>query len=803
MLADLRFAFRQLAKTPGFTVIALLTLALGIGLNTAMFNIVNSLALQPLRFPDPDSLFRLENWASQQRGFGFRPAHFIEIARESGDFAQVACNRPWSFTLSEPGRPAEVLGSLRASAGYFRVLGLKMELGREFVPEEDKPGGNQVIILSYNFWRSRFNGDPAVIGRTVRLDGQANEIVGVAPALANDPRSLGSPEIYRPLALTSEEIADRVDHAYDIIGRHRPGVTVAQVEARLSAIAAGLAVSDPAEYQGRTLRAGSLKPDLQGTGRQIIFMLIGLSGFVLLIACANLANLLLARAVARAHEFAIRGALGASRSQLIRPLVAECGLLAGTGGALGVLICAWTNAWMASQFRASGLDIVFVLDWRLLLFAFGASMATGLLFGVAPAWLASRVSISDTLKSGARGSSGDRSQSRFRQALIAGQFALALVLLSGAVFFVRGLDRLLHRDAGWEPAPMLRGILSLPASHYPDTASMMRFYERVQERVSALPGVAAASISYEVPAFGFPTGRGILVEGQPPPEPGRGFGGPINGVTPSYFATMGMRILSGRDFAATDRSDSPRVVIISQTMARVLFPKQNAVGRRLAYPDETPQVWMEIVAVVEDVQFLNPGNAFAPFQIYIPHSQATWSYVALCVRASVPPAILIDPVRRAVAEIDPDMAVKELMPVPAFIRRGMQSIEAVGHLLVGFALLGLFLAALGIYGVIARLVAQRTNEIGIRMALGAQVGQIARLILGAGMRMALIGTVLGLLGAVGLARFLASAMPGMSGNSVAAIAGASTVLIAVALLACWLPARRATKVDPVVALRAE
>jgi hypothetical protein len=266
---------------------------------------------------------------------------------------------------------------------------------------------------------------------------------------------------------------------------------------------------------------------------------------------------------------------------------------------------------------------------------------------------------------------------------------------------------------------------------------------------------------------------------------------------------MGMRILNGRDFAATDRSNSPRVVIISQTMARALFREENAVGRRLAYPDETPQVWMEIVAVVEDVRFLNPGNAFAPFQIYIPHSQATWSYVTLCVRAAVPPATLIDPVRRAVAEIDPDMAVKELMPVPTYIRRGMQSIEAIGHLLVGFALLGLFLAALGIYGVIARLVAQRTNEIGIRMALGAQVGQIARLILGAGMRMALLGTALGLLGAVGLSRFLANAMPGMSGNSVAAIVAAAVVLVAVALLACWLPARRATRINPLDALRAE
>ena len=389
-MQDLKYAIRQLLKSPGFTVVAVLTLALGIGLNAAMFNIVNSIVLQPLRFPEPERLFRLVNGTPQQGNNGFRPAHFAEIERESADFAQVACSRPWSFTLAEPNRPAEVLASLRASAGYFRVLGLKMELGREFQPDEDQPGRNQAVILSHEYWRSHFNGDPAVIGRTLRIDGLPNEIVGVAPALASDPRTLFAPEIFRPLALTPDELRDREDHAYDIIGRFRPGVTPAQAEARLSAIAAGLARSDPKEYEGRILRTTSLNPTLQGTGRQIIFMLIGLSAFVLLIACANLANLLLARAISRAREFAIRGALGASRRQLIRPLAVECSVLSAAGGGLGVLVCAWTNDWMARQFSAGGTTIEFVHDWRLLTFAFGASLATGLLFGVAPAWLISK-----------------------------------------------------------------------------------------------------------------------------------------------------------------------------------------------------------------------------------------------------------------------------------------------------------------------------------------------------------------------------------------------------------------------------
>jgi predicted permease len=802
MLSDIRFALRQLARSPGFTGVALLTLALGIGLNTAMFNIVNSVVLQPLRFPDSKNLFRLIRTSDRLQAQGNRPGDFVEIARQSSDFARVVCCRPWSFTLAEPGRSAEVLGSLRASAGYFGVLGAGMALGREFTPEEDTPGRDQVVILSRAFWLSHFGGDPGVIGRTLRLDGQSNQIIGVAPAIADDPRTLNSPEIYRPLALTADEIASLEDHAYDMIGRLLPGVTAAHAETRLDAIAAGLAKSEPKEYAGRSLRAVSLKPVLLGASRQIICMLIGLSGFVLLIACANLANLLLTRAIAQAREFAIRGALGASSMQLIRPLIAECSILASAGGALGVLVSMWTDDWLARELSSSGTTLEFVLDWRLLLFACGASLTTSLFFGVAPAWVTSRVRVSDTLKSGARGSTGDPSQNRFRQVLVACQFALALVLISGALFFARGLNKLLHRESGWKPATVLRGVLAMPSGRYPDNRRMMLFYDRVQERVSALPGVAAAAISHEVPAFGFPSGRAFVVQGQPPPAQGSEPGAPINGVTPGYFKAIGTRLLSGRDFNASDRSDSPHVMIINEAMARTLFPGTSAIGHRLAFFDEKVPEWMEIVGVSEDVQFLNLGSGPA-FQVYVPMSQATWSYVTLVVRSDAPLSTLTDPIRRAVGELDPDMAVKELMPVREYIHQNLQNIEAINHLLVGFALLGLFLAALGIYGVIARIVALRTNEIGIRIALGARARQVALLILGSGMRMVGAGAALGLLGAVGLVRFLESAMPGLTASDAGAVAGATAVLIAVALFACWLPARRAARVDPIIALRSE
>jgi predicted permease len=371
------------------------------------------------------------------------------------------------------------------------------------------------------------------------------------------------------------------------------------------------------------------------------------------------------------------------------------------------------------------------------------------------------------------------------------------------VLFVQGLDRLLRRDSGWNPAPLQSGALSMPSSRYPDTAHMLQFYDRVQERVAALPGVTSAAIGYVVPAFYFPTGRGFLVEGQPPPTPGNEPGAAINGVSPGYFNTIGTHLLRGRDFTPADKSDSPPVIIISESLARNLFPGHEAIGRRLAYLNEQETVWKEIIGVVKDVRFLNIGNTSPSYQAYVPQSQATWSYVTLIVRASAPPSTLMQAIRRAVGELDPDMAVKELEPVPDFIQRNLLQLRAINSLLVGFATLGLFLAALGIYSVIARLVAQRTNEIGIRMALGAQVGQIARLILGTGLRMVLAGAVIGLGGAAGLAWFLARTMPELSENSVGAIAGATAALIAVALLACWLPARRATRINPLDALRAE
>jgi predicted permease len=797
-------ALRALIRSPGFTLISIVTLALGIGLNTAMFSVINTLLLAPPPFRDPDNLFIVLRTTSQERQGGHAPASVEELARESAPFTQLAAYRYWGYTLSERNRPAEVVNVLRVSSNFFNVLGVTPELGRSFLPEEDTPGRNNVVMLSHSFWLSRFSGDPAIVGRTIRLDGGSIEVVGVLPESAAAPTIFGPINIFRPRGLTADEKANWTDYSYSVFGRYSPQIGAAQTRARFSALASRMAADHPKELADTGLRIDSLQSTtMDTTSRQITFMLLGLSGFVLLIACANLANLLLARAITRSREFAIRAAIGASRAQMIRPIVAECALLAAGGGALGILISRWTVDWVAREVGGELPPVNFALDWRVLLFAAAVSLATAIFFGVAPALLVVRVPVNETLKSATRGTSGSRSHNRYRQVLIAGQFALALVLLAGAVFFVRGLDNLISSPSGWDPAPLLHGNVSLPTGVYTTPARMMAFYTQLEHRLAAVPGVESVSVSYSIPLYTFPSQRAYAVEGHPPPVPNHEPVALVNGVTSGYFATLGTRVLQGRAFAATDRIDSQQVVIINRSMARDLFPNEDPIGRRLSPVGEREQRWLTIVGVVDDVRSMNITPPPTRFQLYLPLTQETWGFVSVTARTSRPAKMLMEPFRRAVTELDPEMPLLNLMPVPERISRNMRSLRLINQLLVGFASLGLFLAALGIYGVITRLVVQRTGEIGIRMALGAQAGDVVRMILGTGLRMVIFGAALGLLGALVLARFLAGAMPGLATSNLAAIAFAAGALGSIALLSCYIPAKRAAKVDPLIALRSE
>jgi putative ABC transport system permease protein len=802
-MSNLRFAFRRLAASPGFTTIAVVTLALGVGLNTAMFSVLNTLLLRPLPFPDPDRLFRLDRTSAQQPDGSHRGPNYLDIERHSGDVADVAAYRGWGATVSEPGRPAEFRESLRVSPRFFDVLSIRPALGRTFRMDEDAVGRNHVIVLSERYWRSRFDADPNIVGRVVRLDGQSTEIVGVLPASVEALALFGPIDLFRPLALTEEERSFRSETFFQILGRYRTGVAPAAAEAHFATVARRLA-ADHAENAGLGLRTVPLQSTtVSDATATITYLLLGLSGFVLLIACANLANLLIARAMSRSREFAVRVALGASSARLIGPVAAECLMIALAGGALGIQLSIWTTQWMGRQLSDERASVVFVLDWRVLGFAMAATFATALVVGVAPAWLVSRLQVNNTLKGGTRGSTADPSQHRFRNALIVGQLALALVLLAGAAVFALGLNQLAARESGWNPAPLLSGKVSLRGDG--DQARTFRAWRQLRERLAALPGVERASVDLDLPLYGFAAGqRAYVIEGRERPNPGHEPTALTNGVSPEYFDTVGTPLIRGRGILLSDTLESPRVVVINETMARTLFPRGDAIGHRLGRVDRDPQ-WAEIVGVARDVRFLGITALPTTFQVYQPLSQETWGFASATVRAVDPAtaAALVQPFRRAVAEFDPDIAVLNLRPVPAEIADSNRGLVTITQLLAGFAGLGLFLAALGIYGVITRLVAQRTPEIGVRMALGATFDQVLRLVLGAGLRMTLVGVGLGLLGAIALTRLLNTQLPGLATNNAVTISAAAVLLLAVSILACYVPARRASKVDPLVAMRTE
>jgi predicted permease len=536
-------------------------------------------------------------------------------------------------------------------------------------------------------------------------------------------------------------------------------------------------------------------------------MLIGLSGLVVLIACSNLANLLLARTMARAREFAVRSALGASRAQVLRPLFVESLLLAFAGGVFAVFVALWTFDWFHSASAepgGNGIGVDFSLDWRVLAWMFAACLFTAIAFGVAPAHFVHRLDLNSTLKSGTRGMTGDRGHRRFRHVLIVGQFALAMVLLAGAALFVRGIHEINNRRHGWESDRLVTGTIVLPASTYTGDGQIADFQRRALERLEALPGVVTASVSYSMPFFGLSELRRYLVAGHETPQPGREPAAVINGVSPHYFETVGTALLSGRAFNAGDTLTSPRVFIVNQAMAHGLFGDQSPLGHRIAQAGGKTLEWGEVVGVVGNVESVFADRATVVYQLYQPMAQEPRPFNELAVRTTgVAPSTLVDSIRGAVAGLDADLPVRRLQAAETTIANANYQDGVLATVLSALAVLGLGLACLGVYGVIARTVAQRTGEFGIRLALGAQARDITRLVLASGAKLALIGTALGLLGAFGVSRAFAALFPGLQTSSGLVLTGATVLLIAIAQIACYLPARYASKISPTEALRAE
>ncbi|HEX5709185.1 MAG TPA: ABC transporter permease [Pyrinomonadaceae bacterium] len=797
VLQDLRYGLRTLLKRPGFTLIALVTLALGIGANTAIFSVVNATLLRPLAFEGAERLVAMyEIPASGRRDFISVP-DLEEYRAQSQTFEEFTTFVPQSVNMTGTGEPERVRGGFVTSS-FFRIFGARPALGRAIEPREDAQGAERVVVLSHDLWQRRFGGDASIVGRALNLNGEQFTVVGIAPEGFRFP--MDETEVWMPAWTWPNYKVERTARVSFVLGRLREGATLKEAQTEMRAISARLAAAYPAENEGRTTEVLGLHELVVEDVSTSLWILLGAVGFILLIACANIANLLLARGAARQKEVALRTALGASRWRIVRQLLTETVVLALLGGVLGVLFALWgLDALMAVSPGPLPGGRAPALDARVLLFTLGISLMTGLLFGIVPAWQLSKPDVYKALKE-AGPVAGEGGRSRLRGALVVSQVALSLVLLVGAGLLINSFYRLLKVNPGFDTANLLTLEYRVPRNKYSEGKQQVEFHRRVVEAVRGVPGVRSAAVVRALPFSGNGAAVNFTLPGQPEPPKGQTPKALETAVDPHYFQTAALPLIQGRGFTERDTADSPPVVVVNQTLARKHFPGEDPLGRQLHFPDA--KLTAEIVGVVGDAKQYQLNEVQQP-QVYTAYTQNPHLFATLVARTDVEPMSLERAVKEAVWSVDRDQPVWKVRTVEQLLTMNVADSRFIMTLMVVFAALAVLLTALGIYGVISYSVAQRTHEIGVRMALGAQERDVLGLVLRQGMLLALVGVGIGLAAAFGVTRLMASLLFGVTATDPATYATVALVLIGVALLACFIPARRATKVDPMVALRYE
>jgi len=816
LLQDLRYGARAIRKTPGFALAAILVLALGIGANTAIFSVVNAVLLRPLPFKDPGRLMQIWHVPPQSSfpgltRFSVSPANYLDWQAENHVFQQMSIYGFGTFNLTGHGEPQSLIAR-RVSHEFFSVLQAEPMLGRTFNPEEDQPGHNYVVVLNESLWRSQFNADPGIVGQKITLDGAAYTVIGVMPSkyqfpITSDPAD--APKLWTPLAMTAQQRTVRGNHNMGVIGRLRPGVELKQAQAEMDTISRRLEQQYPADDRGWGAAVVPLSEDLVGDVRPALLVLLGAVAFVLLIACANVANLVLARTVSRQKEIAIRSALGATQARVLRQVISETVLLSLCGGLLGIAIAYLTLRLIvtsiASQLpRASQIG----LDAPVLGFAFIVSVLAGVVAGLLPAWRLSRTNVNDALKQGSRTSS-DSGGNRTRGVLVVSEVALSLMLLIGAGLMIRSLWMLRKVDPGFDPHNVLALTPSIARTTYQQAAQEVAFFDQVLERVRALPGVESAAVIDDLPLNGGGSVQPLAIEGRPVQAMADQPEVSVRRISPGYLRTMHIPLIRGRDFGEQETATSPGAILINAAMAKRFWPNEDPVGKHLTLTF-APDRQREIVGIVGDVKDSGLNNSpdamlYVPLaHLSSPNGESFRSFpMWVVVRTTNNPSNLISSVTNALHQVNPEMPVLGTTTLEELVGSSLSQQRFNALLLAAFAGLALFLAAIGIYSVLAYNVRRRVREIGIRMALGAQLNDVLRMVVIEGMKPTAIGLAIGVAGALVVGRVLSSLIYGIKATDMATFASVSAVLVAVGFLASIIPAYRATRIEPVKTLRDE